>query len=305
MSATAPRVSVVIPTRDRPELLRVAVQAVLAQDYAGEIECLVVFDRTAPALPEVPTGPRRTLRALVNERSPGLAGTRNTGILAADGDLVAFCDDDDEWLPGKLRLQAAKLRERGATTVSCGIVVQYRDRAVERLPPRDVIAFEDLLRSRRMELHPSTYLVERDALLGSIGLVDEDIPGSYAEDYEWLLRAARAGVVAAVQAPLVRVLWHDSSFFTARWETIIPALRYLLERHPEFRRDRAGLARIYGQLAFAHAATGRAREARRWARRTLRLNPRQPRGYLALLVSSGLVAADDVLRGLHRFGRGV
>jgi glycosyltransferase involved in cell wall biosynthesis len=298
------RVSVVIPTRDRPELLRRALQAILAQTH-GEIECLVVFDQTEPSLPALDVPDGHTVRTLVNERSPGLAGARNTGAHAATGTLVAFCDDDDEWLPNKLALQVAAKERLGTVVVSSGIIVQYRGREVERLPASERITFDDLLRSRLVEIHPSTFLIDRQALLNDIGLVDEEIPGSYAEDYEWLLRAARVGDIAAVQAPLVRVLWHDSSFFTGRWDIIISSLTYLLQKYPEFGREPIGLARIYGQIAFAHAAAERRSEAQRWARRALRFDPLQPRAYVTLLVSWGVLQPDRVRRLAHRFGRGI
>src|SRR5690606_16150193 len=99
----APKVSVVMATRDRPQLLRRAVSSVLAQDYDGPIEIVLVYDGTAiDALSdlELPTG--CTLRAVGNDRTPGLAGARNTGILTATGSLIALCDDDDEWKPSKL-----------------------------------------------------------------------------------------------------------------------------------------------------------------------------------------------------------
>ena len=84
-----PSVSVVIPTRDRPVLMRRAVEAVLAQRYEGEVECLVVFDQSDPELPDVDIPPGRRLKALRNERTPGLAGARNTGAMAATGELLA------------------------------------------------------------------------------------------------------------------------------------------------------------------------------------------------------------------------
>ena len=46
---------------------------------------------------------------MTNERTPGLAGGRNSGILAGSGELVAFCDDDDEWLPTKVEKQVEAL----------------------------------------------------------------------------------------------------------------------------------------------------------------------------------------------------
>lgn len=299
-----PSVSVVVATRDRPELLRRALESICAQEYEGAIECVVVFDQSDPVLPPIDAA-GRTVRAIVNRRSPGLAGARNTGALAARGDLVAFCDDDDEWRPEKLDLQTALMTRSGATTVSSGIFVRFGDRETERIPRAEAVTFEDLLRSRRTEIHPSTILVDRKALLETIGLVDEGIPGSYAEDYEWLLRAARAGTIAAVTRPLARVYWHQSSFFTGRWETIISALTYLLDKYPEFEREPAGLSRIYGQLAFASAASGKRPEAWTWARRSLRLNRWQPRAYLALLMSFRVLTPGTVLRLAHTFGRGI
>src|SRR5204862_442010 len=65
------------------------------------LEVVVVRDGT-PAVPlrvELPAQVR--LRQVPNTPTPGLPGARNSGVLAAGHELVAFCDDDDEWLPGK------------------------------------------------------------------------------------------------------------------------------------------------------------------------------------------------------------
>src|SRR5687768_6128571 len=94
-----PFVSVVVPTRERPRLLVRAVASIMSQRYDGEIECLVVFDQSDPSLPAIDVPAGCTLRAIANDRTPGPSGARNAGVLAAQGDIVAFCDDDDEWLP--------------------------------------------------------------------------------------------------------------------------------------------------------------------------------------------------------------
>ena len=70
----------------------------LAQDYPGQLRVVVVYDRAEPD-----AEPNGSVTVLVNDRTPGLAGARNTGIVALETDLVAFCDDDDVWRPGKLR----------------------------------------------------------------------------------------------------------------------------------------------------------------------------------------------------------
>ena len=306
MAAETPAVSVVVPTRDRPEQLRRAVTAVLEQTYPGPVECLVVFDQSDPDLPweRLPAGRRLVL--VRNQRTPGLAGARNSGILAATGGLVAFCDDDDEWLPEKLTRQVARLLATpSAAVATTGILVRYQDRTTTRLAPTELITHRQLLRSRITELHPSTVLVGRRQLLDDIGLVDEQLPGSYAEDYEWLLRAARLAPVLAVPEPLAVIHWHQSSFFADRWPTIISALTYLVDKHRELQQEPSGLARIYGQIAFAHAALGERRPARRWARRTLSLNRRERRAYVALAISLGLVSAKTVVRMAHVAGKGI
>jgi glycosyltransferase involved in cell wall biosynthesis len=294
-------VSVVIPTRDRPELLRRAIDACRAQEFPGTIEVVVVYDRAEPDHGLAGDG----VRVLVNDRSPGLAGARNTGILAATGELVAFCDDDDEWLPGKLAAQIAALGRTGAAFACCGIRVSYADATFDRVLDRDEITLAALLRDRMTELHPSTFLIRAAALRDGIGLVDEQIPGSYAEDYEFLLRAARHAPLVNVREPGTLVRWHRRSYFAQRWETISAALRWLIERYPEFASEPAGLARVSGQIAFAEAAQGNTRAAAHWARRTLAGNHREPRAYLALAVASRLVRPDAVVRRLHARGRGI
>jgi glycosyltransferase involved in cell wall biosynthesis len=299
-----PSVSVVIPTHDRPQLLVRAVESVLQQDYPGEIECLVVFDKAPPTPVPVETPPARSLRTLANCRTPGLAGARNAGALVAGGELLAFLDDDDEWLPRKLSLQVDLMQRERERLVSCGVYVCRGGRRFHRVPPRR-ITFRDLLRSRHMAVCPCTILVERACFLTDIGLVDERIPGSYAEDYEWLLRATRAHDVPVVQEPLVQINWHRSSYFARDWETIAAAQRYLLRKYPDFAGEPAGKARIAGQVSLALAAAGNRPGARRWAGKTLRLDPAQPRGYIALLVSAGVVRPETVMRLANAFGRGL
>ncbi|GGK08884.1 hypothetical protein GCM10010123_43440 [Pilimelia anulata] len=303
---SAPTVSVVVPTRDRPGLLRSALAAIREQAYPGPVETIVVYDRSAPDTTLAGGDDHRRVRVVANDRVPGLAGARNTGILAATGELLAFCDDDDRWLPGKLAAQVAALTaDPAAELVCCGIRVRYAEHAVDRGVGADRVGFAELLRDRRTELHPSTFLFRRAALVDGIGLVDEALPGSYAEDYELLLRAARRTDVRAVADPLVEVRWHEQSFFARRWATIAEALRWLLDRYPEFADVPRGAGRIRGQIAFAEAAAGRRRHALRWVGRTLRSAPREPRAYLALAVAAGAVGPDRVLRALHRRGRGI
>ncbi|GGT18538.1 glycosyltransferase family 2 protein [Nonomuraea spiralis] len=286
-----PSVGVVIPTRgDRPGPLREAVAAVLAQDYPGRVAVVVVADGADAGEPGVPV--------LANCRTPGLPGARNTGVAALDTDLVAFCDDDDLWLPGKLAAQVRALG--GGEFASCAIEVEHGRRRVVRLAGSDTVTVADLVRSRMVMVHSSTFLFRRGVLWA-----DESAPGGQNEDWDLALRAARRQPITYVDRPLVRVRWGGSSHYAARWADRIAGLDWMLDRHPELALDRRGAARVYGQLAFAHAALGRRREAVRWAWRTLGARPGEPRAPIALAVAAGLVPAATVLGLLHGRGRGI
>jgi len=298
-----PSVGVVLPARDRPEQLHAALAAVLAQDYPGQLRAAVIYDRSEPAPGVVDNG---RVRVLSNARAPGLAGARNTGVLALDTDLIAFCDDDDQWLPGKLRAQVAALRARPAAELaSCGIIVDYAGRSSPRLVGRDQVTHDDLLRSRMVMVHSSTYLLRRGPLLDGIGLFDETIPQSQNEDWDLALRAAGRHPIAFVDRPLVRVFWSGASYFAQQWEARAEGLLWMLARHPGIAQSRAGAARVYGQLAFAYACLGRREDAWLWTRRALRSNWHERRVPFALAVSAGLVSGDRVLGLLHSRGHGI
>jgi GT2 family glycosyltransferase len=312
--APAAPVTVVIPTRDRDHLLVRAVAGIAAQEHPGPVEILVVRDGTpvTDLAVDLPAGV--TLRQITNTRSPGLAGTRNTGILAAAHDLVAFCDDDDEWLPGKLTTQVGLLaRNPAASLVATGIVVVHTTDAtgtttvheIERPGPLHPVHLEDLLHRRIMELHPSSFLLRRADLLGPIGLVDEDLPGGYAEDYDLLLRAAAVGPVLSVPRPLTRIHWHGSSYYFSRWQTIHTSLDAMLAKHPQFDQVPRGKARLTGQQALALAAMGQRRAALATAARTIRLSAKEPRGWLAAAAALRLLSVDRLQAALHTRGRGL
>src|SRR5690242_5327262 len=127
-----PSVEVVIPTHNRPELLRRALDSVRAQRYDGQLGVAIVFDR-APEDPTLAVADGVPVRVLSNTRTPGLAGARNSGIVSSSADYVAFLDDDDHWLPGKLATQMRCLRAvANAEFATTAINVEFEDRVVPR-----------------------------------------------------------------------------------------------------------------------------------------------------------------------------
>ncbi|WP_415079153.1 glycosyltransferase family 2 protein [Microbacterium sp.] len=305
ITSPLPLVSVVIATRDRPEMLREAVDAVLSQDYSGPIETIVVFDQSEPDKGIEREGDHRSVRVTTNSRKVGLAGARNSGIRSSAGEYIAFCDDDDYWLPGRLSAQIAAISAwPDASLATTGIRVQYDGETFDRTLDAELVPMTALLRDRHTQLHPSTFLLRR-SLLDAVGLVDEQVPGGFGEDYEFLLRHAKLHPIVNVAAPLVVVRWGKQSFFFRRWETMAAGLTWLLRRYPEFEASRRGSARVRGQIAFAHAAMGNRRRAVRWAASSWRRNPLELRAPLTVAVAVGLVRPDRVMEFLHNRGRGI
>ena len=236
-----------------------------------------------------------------------MAGARNTGILAATGDYVAHCDDDDEWLPDKLSLQVERLSSTAtADVVVTGVSIVYEDRVIDRTPTTDVVDLDQLLRSRTQEIHPSSILARRQAYVDGIGLVDEAIPGSYGEDYEWMLRAARRAPILVVREPLVRAYWHRTSFFADRWATIVDAIEYLLAKYPGVPGTATGSRATVRTTGVRPRRTGPSIDGRGSGLGGRSGSTRaERRAYLALCVSSGLVSSDRLLRMAHRTGKGI
>jgi glycosyltransferase involved in cell wall biosynthesis len=299
-----PDVSVVVATRDRPGLLERAVAAILGQDYPGRVECVVVYDHVDVRELNVPVGPNRALKLINNGRTQGLPGGRNSGVDAATGELLAFCDDDDIWLPAKLSRQVERLADPAIGAVSCGLRLRGPGIDKERVLDRDRVVFEELLADRVMEVHSSTMLVRRSTWAAA-GEVDEDIPGGYSEDYEWLLRVSAHTPIAVVPQALVVVDWHGGSFYFGRWATIVDAQRYLIDKHPELARNRRGMARLRGQIAFALASGNRRTEAMRELAAVIRLNPREKRILVTVPVILGLVTGERLLRTAQKRGKGI
>lgn len=301
-----PAVTAVIPTHNRPEQMKRALESVLQQDYEGSIEVIIVFDAEEPYVPEVEIPTNRTVATTINERSRGLAGARNTGIVAASHDYVAFLDDDDWWFSNKLTAQMPLFEGRSDVLLAgTAIVLDDGERQHERLIPVDDVTHAALLRDRMAGLHSSTFVFRTSGLLGAVGLVDEDLPGSYGEDYDLLLRTSSVGSIAVVNEPLVSVTWSQNSYFFGKWGAYAEGLEYLLEAHPGFKTDKKAYARLAGQIAFARASNDEPKLARQWVWVAVRRNPTQIKAWLAWAISLRLISRNWVARTAQRLGKGI
>jgi hypothetical protein len=110
------KVSLIIPTFNRPHLLPRAVES--AQRAGRNVEVIVVDDASSDATASV-CAALPGINYLRLDHNQGVAGARNVGLLASSGDLIAFLDDDDLRLPGSLDHQVSLL----AAHPEAGLVV--------------------------------------------------------------------------------------------------------------------------------------------------------------------------------------
>jgi glycosyltransferase involved in cell wall biosynthesis len=298
-SARLPSVSVVIPTHDRPDFVRKAVRSILEQDYSGSIEALVVFDNSEPvefATPRAMPAPRSVV-SLTNNRNRGAFGARNTGLLAAEGDLIAFLDDDDEWLPGKLARQVDVLLSRPVDVVFTGV----RYRAGERY--RDYIprfSRDDPVRGLvggGVFMPLQTMVGWREPVHGD--LIDENF--RTGGDQEFVLRLLVRLRAELIAEPLVLMNRGHSSRLSMNYERKVENVAYMRAKHADlFAKYRPDLSASHARFALLALGNGKRHEAREWARRAIRTNPKRLRNWLVGLAVLGLPPMSlDSLQEVH------
>lgn len=215
------KVSAVIPTYNRARFLPAAVASVRAQTHPCA-EIVIVddgsSDDTAAVVAALGAGVR-----YVRQANAGPAAARNRGIREAGGDLVAFLDTDDRWLPGKIEAQVALFRREPALGLACA------DMSIEDGGGRVMVASNFVKRGlqagfatldgapipdapRRLLqvnfVNTSTVVAPRALLLALDGF---DTRLRYGEDLElWLRIAARHPLACVASVQEVRVE-HDSN----------------------------------------------------------------------------------------------
>jgi|SRR5579875_2001004 len=299
-----PLVSVLITTRGRPKLVRESIAAVVAQSYPGDIECIVVHDQEPPDedLRLLGTA-QHSIRVAANRRTQGEAGARNTGLGLATGDYIATCDDDDVWHPGKLQAQVKRLLdEPDLLVVGSGMrLLLPGNRTLDWPGRKDRISYQLLLRNRVKELNCSTLVMRREAF-AKAGLYDEELP--YGEDYDWVLRAAKAGSIGLVAQPLADIRKDGTSWYQGAAYKTAEGLECLLARHPDITTSRRGHARMLGQIAYARSSVGERGPALRYALKGLSRWPLSPHPYIALVQITTRIHPRYVLRAARLLGRG-
>jgi glycosyltransferase involved in cell wall biosynthesis len=251
-------VSVVVPTKDRPQLLAATLRSICAQEEAS-LEVVVVDDGSADA-DAVPSVVARLaddrVRVLRRSVPAGVSSARNLGLHAATGDRVAFCDDDDLWAPDKLARQLAALDRTGRAWAYAGSVDISRAGAVAKgsPPPLPSEVVSELPKANVIPGGCSGVLADRALLIKADGFDQALAP---CADWDLWLKLLEVGPPACAPEPLVGYRLHpanmslneermvaDFQVLKARYGTVNEATfrRYLFWWSLRSQRRRAALA---------------------------------------------------------------
>ena len=194
------KVSIIIPTYNRADLLREALDSVLAQTYQ-EFELLVVDDGSTDNTRELVAGyGERT--AYVFQENRGVSSARNLGIQSSTGEFIAFLDSDDLWLPEKLEQQVT-IMEQHPDLQLCHTEEIWIRRGVRVNPKKKHKKHGGYIFHYCLPLcviSPSSVLIRR-TLFEKVGYFDENLPA--CEDYDLWLRITKDYPVYFIENPLL------------------------------------------------------------------------------------------------------
>lgn len=235
--ALVPKVSVVLPTRDRAYCLPRALRSVLTQDMP-DWELILVDDGSSDGTPAL----RAHLAAVlgpnnyreVETSGLGPAGARNRGLALARGEFVAFLDSDDAWLPQKLGMQLSALARDPAAGFCFTDFSEFGDDGSfsreRHLIPRAMegCIYPAVLQVIHNVITTPSVMVRRN-LLEQVGGFDESM--RICEDIDLWTRLARRSRCAVIRVPLTLVHAREALDF--------PYVAGLTGRQQLYRRARA------------------------------------------------------------------
>jgi glycosyltransferase involved in cell wall biosynthesis len=277
---SAPLVSVVVPVYNGSRYLRQALDSALGQTYRS-LEVVVVDDGSTDSSPEIIASYGSRIRPL-RQPNGGVALARNAGLRASAGDLIAFLDQDDWWLPEKVEKQVALFRADAELGLVHTGILQYSENAgafvdsvyvTDRSPRLQGRCYGELLQGNA--IFNSSVMIRRSVLDNS-GLFDPSLAGNTCQDYDLWLRIARHHTLDYIPEQLAVLRLHGEQGTWNRRDMLGDELR-LLERalgrqglhgSPEIR---ARVAELLHDLGMAHLDANAPRLARRCFARALRL----------------------------------
>ncbi len=204
-----PKVSVIIPTYNRPELLKKAIQSVLSQTFQ-DFEIIIVDDGLEKRADDVIKKINDAkITYIQHKKSKGGSAARNTGIKNAEGKYVAFLDDDDQWLPKKLEIQMSKFENTQQDVGFCFSAVTNDFGGIQKksdITP-GINNLHELALKRFKGFLTVTLIIKR-YVFEEVGFFDESLPSH--QEIELMIRVTKKYKGLGINEPLVLVNMHPN-----------------------------------------------------------------------------------------------
>lgn len=228
-----PKVSIIIPTHNRPRLIVRAIRSILNQTFQ-DFEIIVVDDGTKERAEGVVTSLNdHRIVYIKHELQKGAAAARNTGLAHAKAEYIGLLDDDDEALPRRLELQVQALDEHPEVgLVFTSLELIERGRTVEKLmekTPKEGVSKAELL--KKNFIFGTTLMLRRSCLEGDI-FFDESFPKN--QEWDLVLRLMDRTKFLAITEKLVRAhVLEDNEHLGGllNMPNIIRAYKMIIEKH--------------------------------------------------------------------------
>lgn len=210
LSSPEPLVSVVTPTYNRAASLREAIESVQAQTYP-HWELIIVDDGSTDGTRQLveQCQARDPRIRYVHQANDGSAPARKHGIGLAQGEFIAFIDDDDLWLPDKLRRQVAFLQEHPAVAFLYTRCEVWKHGIKFEEWPGGAARPNTLYELFRSNFIPILTVMVRTSCLNAIG--DLDGESRFSQDYDFWLKLAQRFPFDGLQEPLAIYRIHDTN----------------------------------------------------------------------------------------------
>ena len=226
MTTKKPLVSVIVTTFNRCEMLAETIQSILDQTFL-DFELIVVDnmseDGTREYINSIQDGRVRYFR---NQNFGVVAKNRNYGIREAKGTYIAFCDDDDLWLPNKLEVQVTLLKKNPNKVMCYSQAESFLDnQTVKKLMIRRSVKkshFNNLLQGNFIP--NSSVLIKRD-VFDRLGYLNES--SELREDYEMWLRVTKSFSIHGTDQALIKYRLHSSNSAGSKVAETMRAIRTL------------------------------------------------------------------------------
>ena len=227
-----PLVSAVIPTYNRANVVGEAIQSTLQQTYEN-IEVLVVDDHSTDNTKEVVESfDDSRVRYLLNQRTKGAQGARNTGIDEANGEWVAFLDSDDRWMPEKLSKQLKYIEESDEEVHALATgFVRERNGQVWRRKQNENCSWNAEAFLRSTPVGNFSVLIARRNVLVQVGGLDEGLPAM--QDMDLFYRVSKNYNFCSMVECLVVISTDANNRISSKYEDKLHASIAFFEKHYE------------------------------------------------------------------------